>query len=348
MPAAYSTPAPGSPAPRSRWRRAGTLALLVLLPPPGLVRVWRAGWSGRGKALAAGYSALWVLALCLALPFRTGGSGSGGDPAAGGQERERNAAASVVPDLVGRSLTQAQDAAVAAHYAAIAHHASDGDAGRLAEGAWTVCFQSPAAGTPAPAGTAIDLAVVREGLPCPAADGAAIPYREVPEVRGEAFARAAADLEDVGLDRVVAGSAYADVPLPAVYGDWIVCFQDPEPGAEVRDPRTTARLSLTDPKLPCPAEEFTVLHPPAEQAGEQEAPGNGSAEGTAGEAEGPGDAWGSRGTWGGVPGDAGGFGGPWSAGGSWGTADSGGLGEGGFRGRDGSAGPWGGAAAGGR
>ncbi|RKN37982.1 PASTA domain-containing protein [Streptomyces hoynatensis] len=304
--------------------------------------LWRGGWPRRGKAAATALSMLWVLAAFAALPLGGGGAASAGDPAAGPEGDGGRAAADLaVPDLTGRSLAGARDAAVAAHYAATSHDASDGNAGQGMEGDWTVCFQTPAAGTRAPAGTAIDLAVVREGLPCPAADGAAIPYLEVPEVLGRTFARAAEALEGVGLDRVVAAGAYADVPLPAAYGDWIVCFQDPEPGTEVRDPRTTARLSLVGPGLACPAEEFTMLRPAPEDEGAQEgAPGAGG--GSGGDEE---TAGGSSGTWGASGGSrtgSGGSGGDWASGGSWGSVDSGGPGEGGSWGWDGSGGSWGG------
>ncbi|WP_443054826.1 excalibur calcium-binding domain-containing protein [Streptomyces sp. NBC_00691] len=58
-----------------------------------------------------------------------------------------------------------------------------------------------------------------------------------------------------------AEAAYGDVELPAAYGTWTVCFQNPRAGAPVSS--AVPVVHLTAPGTPCPKAPGEVLHKPA-------------------------------------------------------------------------------------
>jgi hypothetical protein len=165
------------------------------------------------------------------------------------------------PVFVGQNLRKAKAAASAAGYNAISHDAGPDNAGQWDDDNWKVCFQTTA---PKPVGSmpTLDFGVVRNEWPCPAQDGAPIPYPKMPTVVGQSFAKASETLTPIGFKTIEPQSAYTDVTLPASVDDWKVCFQEPEEGQELEYPKnTTAYLKVTAPGTACPKAEHTELHP---------------------------------------------------------------------------------------
>jgi beta-lactam-binding protein with PASTA domain len=78
-------------------------------------------------------------------------------------------AGSEVPDFVGMGLQSAQDAAQAAGFDRLtSHDASDQDRMQILDRNWTVCDQTPAAGTSTSTSTTIDMGAVKTDETCPA------------------------------------------------------------------------------------------------------------------------------------------------------------------------------------
>jgi serine/threonine-protein kinase len=130
-----------------------------------------------------------------------------------------------VPNLLGKTLSQAQAAAKDAGFVAeqVEARYSDRPAGTIIE-------QRPAAGTRAAKGTTISV-VISRGQQTVA----------VPDVKGQSFERAAATLRDLGLV-----AARQDVPSRNVE-EGIVLDQDPLGGNDVRPGATvTLIVSLGD------------------------------------------------------------------------------------------------------
>ncbi|MHC0431915.1 PASTA domain-containing protein [Streptomyces sp. O3] len=153
----------------------------------------------------------------------------------------------------GATLRAAQDTAEAAGYTTSAHNASEG-AG-TPSGTWKVCFETVRDG-------AVDFGAVQEGALCPAKDGGPLTWPDIPDVTGHTYARAVATLTEAGVDEeaVRIGSAYEDLSVsPADVADsptdYTVCFQSPEPGADVK-PDTKAALDLVEGGS-CPSEKGT-------------------------------------------------------------------------------------------
>ncbi|MGI5166394.1 excalibur calcium-binding domain-containing protein [Spirillospora sp. CA-253888] len=77
--------------------------------------------------------------------------------------------------------------------------------------------------------------------------------RTMPDVVGNAYQGATAEIATIGISRVRPEAAFGDVTVPADPAKWKVCFQDPEAGTEIADPAArTAVLSLTRPGAECP------------------------------------------------------------------------------------------------
>ncbi|MFI7274227.1 excalibur calcium-binding domain-containing protein [Streptomyces sp. NPDC049879] len=268
-------PPPPAPLPsRSRWRRPGVIiGLLVVFPPVGIVLAWRSGWARQRKIVATVLSALWLIfAVAIDSPEDDAQLDTAASDVEETQEPEESPQpttpeenadpARPVPDYAGDNLADAESAASEAGYRTTSHDASDDDADQWDDTNWTVCFQSPGAGEQAAPDATIDFAVVRNGTPCPEEDGLAITYPTVPDTVGMTFTTAGEALAAVGLTDVTADSAYIDVELPETHGDWLVCFQRPEAGGELRDAdATSATLSLTSPSTDCPPDQSTELNP---------------------------------------------------------------------------------------
>ncbi|RDG35105.1 PASTA domain-containing protein [Streptomyces corynorhini] len=142
-------------------------------------------------------------------------------------------ARSALPDLVGKELGPARDAARAAGFRELTSHDALGR-GRaiLLDRNWKVCSQTPAPGT-LPTGTTVDLGAVKTDEECPAEDpGEPAPTgTTMPDFTGRSvrFARAALgdsahlDAKDVsGKDRGI-----------LLESNWKVCGQDPKAGTEL-------------------------------------------------------------------------------------------------------------------
>lgn len=253
-------PYPGPPAPVRPWWQhpAFVIAALVVFPPGGVVLVWLGRWGRPKKIIATVLACLWFVT-----PFlgdqpkdpKTGAGPKAAATAAAPAGPSASPAPAGPPGFIGQNLRTARDTARKAGYSTSSHDASDDDAGQWDDSNWKVCFQSVS-------GKAIDFGVVRNEWPCPAKDGEPIPYPKMPKATGLTFAKASEALAPLALGRIEADSAYTDVTLPAGVDDWTVCFQDPQEGKEITDPKaTTARLKVTAPGTACPATEFTELHP---------------------------------------------------------------------------------------
>ncbi|WP_199742362.1 excalibur calcium-binding domain-containing protein [Streptomyces triticirhizae] len=211
-----------------------------------------------------GLSALWLALFVFTNPSDESGEEERADDAevaaADAEEEPRE-----VPDFAGQNLAVAIEAAEAAGFATASHDATEGDAEQFALGNWSVCFQTPEAGASLALGGTIDFAVVREGDPCPAADGLAVLAPTVPSVVTLSHAEAVERLAEVGLTEVEARGAYRDVELPDEHDDWLVCFQLPAAGEEIVNADTmSARLSLVEPGTDCPGSDNARLDPEPE------------------------------------------------------------------------------------
>ena len=239
--------------------------LLVVVPPVGIWLAWRSRWPQRRKVVATGLSTLWLALIIFSDPAA---EESAGDTEVAAADADTGSAAEEprgVPDYVGQNLAVAVDAAETAGYETASHDATEGDASQFMDGNWTVCFQTPEAGTSIVAGTTIDFAVVREGTPCPAADGLAVLAPTVPSVVELSYAEAVERLADVELTDVEAHNTYRDMNLPDEHDDWLVCFQRPTVGEEIHTPETTpVRLSLVEPGTDCPGADNEQFNPEPE------------------------------------------------------------------------------------
>ncbi|UWM50018.1 excalibur calcium-binding domain-containing protein [Streptomyces carpaticus] len=254
---------PPSPPARSRWRHPALIvALLVFFPPVGIWLAWRSGWARPQKVVAMGLSAVWLLLLVVSDPPEED-AGTDAETVAADVEETEEEELVTVPDYAGQNLAAAVEAARADGYATVSHDATDEDVSQWREENWTVCFQTPGAGSAVAPGTEIDFAVVREDTPCPPADGLPVVHPKVPSVLELPHDEAVELLASYGLTDVAVSSAYRDVELPDGYGDWIVCFQRPGAGEVITEPEELeARLSLTGPGVDCPAFENDRLNPP--------------------------------------------------------------------------------------
>ncbi|MGW6395893.1 PASTA domain-containing protein [Streptomyces sp. NPDC055103] len=264
------SPYPYPPAPVRRWWQHPALIItaLVIFPPGGIALAWLSQWSQTKKIIATVLASLWFITPFLSDPPK--------DPKGDAKPKSAATATAEVtatptpsaspspsgpPNYVGQNLKTAKAAAYSTGFNAISHDASDGDAGQWDDDNWRVCFQTSAAKKVGSMPT-LDFGVVRNEWPCPAKDGEPIPYPKMPKVVGQTFEKASTTLKPLALQAIEADSAYTDVTVPATVDDWIVCFQDPEAGEEIKYPRTTtAYLKVTSPGTACPKTEFTELHP---------------------------------------------------------------------------------------
>ncbi|MFD3947065.1 excalibur calcium-binding domain-containing protein [Streptomyces sp. NPDC058579] len=87
------------------------------------------------------------------------------------------------------------------------------------------------------------------------------PELVMPDVVGKAFSEAEAAVEALVDGELRAGSAYADVSLPANHATWIVCFQGPAAGARLVPASADPNVDLVAPGTKCPATTGTALRP---------------------------------------------------------------------------------------
>ncbi len=261
-------PNPTPPQPRPVWQHPGLIiTLLVLFPPAGILLVWLSDWERQKKITATIISALWFVIILVIGPStdEEADDDARADPTPGTTSEATEAGRDdevAVPDLLGRNLTVAFETAHDAGFEATSHDATEDDAGQWDNDNWTVCFQSPLAGTDAAPDTTIDLAVVRNGTPCPESDGLAVDYPQMLDVVGMSYIEASTIVTDMGVPDVSAHAAYLDVELPEEHDDWTVCFQDPAAGDQITAPADeSVDLSLVETGTECPADESSTLHP---------------------------------------------------------------------------------------
>ncbi|WP_051844503.1 excalibur calcium-binding domain-containing protein [Streptomyces globisporus] len=278
------------------WRRPGFVVFcLFLMPPAGMVLAWRTRWSPGRKVLATVLSAVWFVAV--------GTSDPPADQPAAADARPRVTGfpsftpytpptptpppivRRVIADYTGQNLETASKAAYEAGFRARSHDATEDDRMQFVDGNWKVCFQEPAAGeavtTEEGRRGRIEFAVVEKGSPCPARDGEAVVFPKVPNVVGRTFEAGSAILRKAGLTEIRGAGVYTDVDLAAGHDEWRICFQDPEAGEDIEDPRyMSVRLSLARPDLSCPSEDYARLHPDPDP--DRNGSGSGSGSGSGG------------------------------------------------------------------
>jgi hypothetical protein len=156
-----------------------------------------------------------------------------------------NKDAADLPNLVGKGLQSAQDAAQDAGFFNLMSHDSLGR-GRtqIQDRNWRVCFQTPKAGKHSTE-TRVDLGAVQLEERCPAND-AAIPNTggtEMPRLTGKSVKVARLSL-DTSTSMSVKDASGEDRAI-LVESNWKVCSQDPKPGAKL----TGQPVSLTAVKF---------------------------------------------------------------------------------------------------
>jgi hypothetical protein len=174
------------------------------------------------------------------------------DPGAAGTGTSAGtAAARSVPDLVGKGLQAAQDAAQAAGFDSLTSHDSLGRARhQILDRDWKVCFQSPAAGTRTATTTKLDFGAVKVAETCPKAD-VRLPAktgRTMPDFVGKGLAAARDSLPDDA--SVTSKDAAGKHRLVVVESNWKVCSQDPKAGAPFTGQPVTFTAVKTDEACP--------------------------------------------------------------------------------------------------
>ncbi|WP_328944955.1 excalibur calcium-binding domain-containing protein [Streptomyces sp. NBC_00250] len=296
------------------WRRPGFVVLcLVLMPPAGIVLAWRTRWSPGRKVLATVLSGVWFVAVGTSDSSTDKPTVADARPLVGTRPTAfapyipptptpTPTVRRVVADYRGQNLETASRAAYDAGFRARSHDATEDDKMQLVDGNWKVCFQDPAAGETATASQGrrirIEFAVVEKSSPCPARDGVAVVFPEVPNVVGMTFAKGSAELREVGLTEIRGASVYTDVELSARHEDWRICFQNPEAGEDVERPaHMSVRLSLARPGLSCPSEDYARLYGDSDRDSDRDSDPNrhGSGNGSSGGSGSSGSSGGSGG-----------------------------------------------------
>ena len=142
-----------------------------------------------------------------------------------------SAAPRKVPDLVGKGLQTAQDAAETAGFRRLTSHDSAGRARhQLLDRDWKVCSQSPGAGAVVPTDTKLDLGAVKLAETCPATDLKPPPKtgRTMPDFVGKGLAAAR---DSLPRDTSVTIKDASGGRIVVLESDWTVCTQSPGPGA---------------------------------------------------------------------------------------------------------------------
>lgn len=137
-----------------------------------------------------------------------------------------------LPDLVGKGLQSAQDAAVAAGFEQVhSHDATGRGRAQVVDRDWKVCFSRPGPGK-VPVGSVVELAAVKAGESCPARDQglpvATDAPATMPDLRGRSLRVAH---EALGLRTTVNATDAKSGRAIVLAASWQVCTQDPAPGA---------------------------------------------------------------------------------------------------------------------
>lgn len=136
-----------------------------------------------------------------------------------------------VPNLVGKGLQAAQDAAQAQGFYDLTSHDSLGrDRHQILDRDWKVCSQKPAAGTGMSTSTKLDLGAVKTTETCPRSDQAPPEKtgRTMPNFVGKGLAPARDSLPS---DASVTVKDATGSRVIILESDWTVCSQNPKAGA---------------------------------------------------------------------------------------------------------------------
>ncbi|MBB1244264.1 PASTA domain-containing protein [Streptomyces durbertensis] len=176
-----------------------------------------------------------------------------GDDGAGGGEASASAtptaAEAALPDLVGKGLLSAREAAGEAGFEEVGSHDALGRArGQALQRNWKVCFQEPAAGRH-PADTEVDLGVVKLDEECPEKDGEVEEAKDsMPDFSGKSARAARRSLDDS--TSIEVRDVSGEKRVVVMESNWRVCGQSPEPGAKLTG--QPVRLDVVKFEEKCP------------------------------------------------------------------------------------------------
>ncbi|WP_431780567.1 hypothetical protein [Streptomyces chumphonensis] len=158
---------------------------------------------------------------------RETGEPAPGEPSTGAPET------AALPDLTGKGLQAAQDAAQEAGFSDLTSHDSAGrDRMQAFDRNWKVCFQTPAAGEH-PVDVEVDFGTVKLEEDCPAQDvtgtGPDAAEGTMPDVVGESANVARDALPDN--TSITVSDASGEERMVLVGSNWQVCSQEPAGGA---------------------------------------------------------------------------------------------------------------------
>jgi beta-lactam-binding protein with PASTA domain len=163
----------------------------------------------------------------------TTGSSTSSAPTSG-SGKATGAAAKAVPNLVGKGLQSAQDAAQAAGFYVLTSHDSLGrDRMQVFDRDWKVCSQKPAAGSTVSVDTRLDFGAVKVDETCPARDQSATSAAggTMPDFKGKSVKAARGALDSSTSIQVEDASGRSRVII--LESGWQVCSQTPTPGAKI-------------------------------------------------------------------------------------------------------------------
>ncbi|XIE81214.1 hypothetical protein AB6O49_31780 [Streptomyces sp. SBR177] len=234
--------------------RLGGVALLVAL----VLLWWRNPWPRAGRIVAT-VAAMALLGAVLPdqprdTPGRAANAGAAKPPAGPGgsptpSRATPEATMPALPDFTGDSLDLAFPKSRRKGFTVLQHDASDQGREVTGRSLWKVCFQVTGGSPEEPI---VDFGVVRREEPCPAAEGATVPWPKMPDVVGLTWRAAVPKVTAAGVpeEDVRAEAAYLNDRLPeeGEYEDWRVCRQDPASG----DPSPTTSTPCASPSPPPP------------------------------------------------------------------------------------------------
>ncbi|MEE1927359.1 PASTA domain-containing protein [Streptomyces sp. TRM 70351] len=154
-------------------------------------------------------------------------------PAEEAPAEDEEAETATLPDMVGKGLQAAQDAAQeAGFYALTSHDALGRDRMQAMDRNWKVCFQTPGAGEH-PADTEVDFAAVKLEEKCPAQDDVSAPGEAaqagtMPDLVGES-AKAARGTLPTNASIIVTDVSGQD-RMVLMESNWQICAQAPAAG----------------------------------------------------------------------------------------------------------------------
>lgn len=159
---------------------------------------------------------------------------TGRRPAVSAPAQDQDRTTAGLPDLVGKGLQSAQDAAQAAGFDHLRSHDALGRRRhQILDRDWKVCTQTPGAGS-RPTDVTVDLGAVKLDESCPAHDeGTATPKAgsTMPDFIGKALSTATDALDpSTSIDVKDASGRHRMV---LIQSNWQVCTQDPRPGTAI-------------------------------------------------------------------------------------------------------------------